>query len=250
MEQRKLRRIPVAKAQPWDIWFRAMADREWIQLDTLFGRWSISRPVWTPRLLPRLLYWGGLASIVGGVLWMLLFLLLGLGWSLIHSLQLWRLNDLIALIYDVRWLAIPLPLFLVGLAALYAAQAKVSIWLDKIGFLLAAIGLLSVLKTNFELDRDGFRNFDGLDNLITGWELLPMLSWYHFVGTGLTILSIGLFLLAIGAVRVKLLPIWGLWILTATILTLPLGWFVSASIAESDAIVISGTGISRSLPLM
>src|SRR6478672_6985683 len=115
MEQPRIRRVPVG--EPPDVWFKLAADSERIQLDTPFGQLSIVRAVWTPKLL----YWGGLAGMVGGVLWILLILLPHLNYVINYGpgtefvIGEESFINTVSTYLDRSLLALPLALFFVGL---------------------------------------------------------------------------------------------------------------------------------------
>src|SRR6266487_1468974 len=173
MVVRKLRRIPIADAERPDVWFRVTANTEWVQFDTLLGRWSASRSV----LSPRLFYWGGLAGMIGGALWIVLILVPHLGYATREysfyfalSYEVRNFIDTVSSYLGLSLLALPLTFFLVGLLGLYARQWQTPGRLGNTGFFLAAVGLiLTITNTLYP----GWLR--GLHTYIVGYDLNGLL---------------------------------------------------------------------------
>jgi hypothetical protein len=206
MEQHRLKRVPAATRGPRrDVWFRVTGNSEWIHLETLFGQRTISRAVWTPRLLR----WSGLASIVGGVLWFTLIFVTHLSYVILENSDFltatWRLVSMIYGSLDLDWLVVPLLLFLVGVVGLYVLQWTHSSRLAKWGLGLSVAGIvLAVMDTLFPFWLKVIHRYvaPGYSGLFDGWWPRPPFHvWFGEVWLDLIIMSVGLALLGIAVSR-------------------------------------------------
>src|SRR5436190_2063985 len=201
MEQRKLRKVSVAEAESQDIWFRVTFRNDRLGLQTALGAWSI--PFAT--IADKITYWGGSASIIGGVLWMFLFSLFLLDELISYSatkdiwlIQVWGLIDQALSNRDIRLPAAPTFLFLIGLLGLRARYWKFFGSVGRVGLSLTFVGL--ALATWLILI--GYRPWHG-DLLTNEWyvfddrmfgSLLYIVSWYGSAQPGLVLMSVGLVL--------------------------------------------------------
>jgi hypothetical protein len=245
MEHRKVRRVQFV--EPRDVWLRVTADSEWIQLDTVFGRWSISRAVWTPRLL----YWGGWSGTVGGVLWMALILLPYLDYIIrIHSVygpfsfEVEHVIDTISSYLNTSLLALPLALFLVGLVGLYARIWGTPGRLGTIGFMLASVGLvLTIMNTLFSSWLQVLYRYIVPSNFDGWWSPSPPIwHWLSHTWFGFLSMSIGLALLGIAILSSKALPKWVMILFTFTTLGM---YLVPIIVTLVASLMIAGFGLDR-----
>src|SRR3954447_22270245 len=102
----------IRATEPDDVWFNVRFSELNLHLNTAFGAWSIPLSV----LRSLLAHWGGIAGMVGGVLWMALFALLQLhdtilyaehpseGWLGSTSFEIFQILSVL----DIRLLGAPL----------------------------------------------------------------------------------------------------------------------------------------------
>ncbi|MDQ4129345.1 MAG: hypothetical protein M3151_15600 [Actinomycetota bacterium] len=140
------------------------------------------------KVLSFLLRWSGLLVVPGGVLWALSPLGVSLSASLFHTPNVfWKLFP-----------SAPL-LLLLGLMGLQLRQADRSGLLEKVGFYLAALGLLMILLGDV-----------GLYWLSIDDTYIITAPAYRAFRLGLLVLAGGSILFAVGAPREGALPTWGL----------------------------------------
>jgi hypothetical protein len=161
-----------------------------------------------------LLLWGGIASMAGGALWALLLLKLSdlpyADWiPFDYGQAVERLLSIIPIQSDPRLFAAALLLFIVGLVGLYTKQWSAFGSLSRIGFSLSFLGMgLSAMSTIYPLwlyviHRYVAYNgayFEGL------FPFSRVRVWLGDTWFELVIMSVGLTLVGIAAIRAKSLP--------------------------------------------
>src|SRR5437016_3749721 len=120
MEQPRISGKP--SVEPTGARFRVTTGTGRIEIETPVGAWTTAYSAWAPGLIRR----GGIAAILGGVLWILV--VLSLEWQTLHwqyafnaSLPL-RLDYFLDYNVNSHFLATPLVFFSLGLLSLYALQ--------------------------------------------------------------------------------------------------------------------------------
>jgi hypothetical protein len=140
------------------------------------------------RLLAFILRWSGLLIVPGGVLWALSPVGVTLSNSLFHTPNVfWKLFP-----------SAPL-LILVGLSGLQLRQAGRSGLLEKVGFFVAALGLVLIVVGDV-----------GLYWLRIDDDYIMTAPAYRAFRLGLLVLAVGSILFAVFAPRDGALPTWGL----------------------------------------
>lgn len=134
-----------------------------------------------------LLRWSGLLCIPGGVLWALSPLGVHLSELRFHTPNVfWKLFP-----------SAPL-LLLVGLVGVHVLIGARSGWLQKVGFLLALLGLVLIVAG------DVGEFWLGIDDIY-----IMTAPAYHAFRLGLVVLAVGSILFGVGAGRDGTLPVWG-----------------------------------------
>jgi hypothetical protein len=142
--------------------------------------------------------WSGLAAVLGGVLWVLLVPLITLtypgrtGWASVETIFSLAWED-----YN-KLLPIVLLLLLVGLTGLTAKHGRRSGSLGRVGLVVALFGLGLMLLGNVG-------EFWIAGGIRVGMTSAALVGWMSY-SLGYLLLSIGLVLLGIAALRKKLLP--------------------------------------------
>ena len=191
-------------------------------------------------LIQRLARWSGPATIAGGMLWSVLLVLLYLDWASIWVNGFdfrfhWYLYYL-----NLRLLIIPMLLFIIGLIGIYSRftrslnrAGKAGLLLSIIGFAIATLTTLGVRWFRLDVWLDQFVSqadeFDGLFivlNMPDPFDYSSILGWYTAVHLGFVLLSVGLLLLCITALRSKALPVWVCIILLISTMSVHLPSFV------------------------
>ena len=140
------------------------------------------------RLLTFIIRWSGLLVVPGGVLWALSPVGVSLSASLFHTPNVfWKLFP-----------AAPL-LILLGLVGLQLRQAGRSGPIEKVGFFLAALGLVLIVAGDVGL------YWLGIDD-----TYIMTAPAYRAFRLGLLVLAVGSILFAVFAPRDGALPTWGL----------------------------------------
>ena len=140
------------------------------------------------RLLTFILRWSGLLVVPGGVLWALSPVGVSLSASLFHTPNVfWKLFP-----------SAPL-LILAGLLGLQLRQGARCELLEKVGFLLATLGLVLIVAGDVGL------YWLGIDD-----DFIMSAPAYRAFRVGLLILGVGSILFAVFAPREGALPTWGL----------------------------------------
>ncbi len=140
------------------------------------------------RLLTFILRWSGLLVVPGGVLWALSPVGVSLSTSLFHTPNVfWKLFP-----------SAPL-LILVGLVGLQLRQAGRAGLFEKVGFLVAALGLVLIVAGDVGL------YWLGIDD-----DYIMTAPAYRAFRLGLLVLAVGCILFAVFAPRDGALPTWGL----------------------------------------
>lgn len=167
---------------------------------------------WFAQLLT---HYAGAACIFGGVLWtaMLLFFYIEMFWQVFEPDWYWLLS-----LSNIRDLAIPLALFIVGLIGLYSRSARDLTSLAKVGIALAVLGLMiSFLATQgqdwFRLDywlwKLSARDSDFETTFIILVDHYPiwynLAGWYDACQLGLFVFSVGWILFCAAAIRSQVL---------------------------------------------
>lgn len=206
MEHRTIRKVRIE--EPSDAWLRVRVGAERLDADTPLGMFSV--------LFSTLIRWGGVASIVGGALWIITFLLLQIYlFERYSSTGIALLIQRIMFSLDAKFPAVAMLLLLFGLVGIYTKQREFPSRTGKVGFLLSSLGL--VLAIIFTLTRGSGLLLGGADPSIIifdGWQSSPS-AWYSLGQPGQMILSIGLVLFGIAMLKAKVLPTNGIMLLMA-----------------------------------
>jgi hypothetical protein len=181
------------------------------------GRIKIETPAraWTPGLI----HWGGFAAILGGVSW--IFVVLCLEWQTLRR-PLEEMHYLFppALNYysvysniNSHFLAAPMVFFSLGILGLYALQFGRHGWLGHVGLVFSIGGLflaiVATMKPSAYLDEVPSVAIDP----VLWW---PIAWWYNAASSGQAVISPGLVLLGITAIRANALPGWEVSMLMVT----------------------------------
>ena len=167
----------------------------------------------------NLIRWGGLAAMVGGVLWALWYV----GASLVGGENYQTYN---------RLMPIVLLLLAVGLVAFYAAQKGSHRLLGTTGFVVALVGLFVMIAGNVV-------EFWAFTEEAYGPNSLRNSAWMAF-GLGMFAFYVGTMLVGIGTLRARMLPSSGALLL---MIWFPLGFVVSSLlqlVGVPEALAFSG----------
>lgn len=191
---------------------RVTTDTGSIKIKTSAGGWSMAQSAWAPGLI----HWGGFAAILGGVSW--IFVVLFLEWQTLRR-PLEEMHYLFppALDYysvyrhiNSHFLAAPMVFFSLGILGLYALQFGRRGWLGHVGFVFSVGGLflaiMATMKPSAYLDEVPSVAIDP----VLWW---PIAWWYNTASSGLAVISLGLVLLGIAAIRANALPGWNVLLL-------------------------------------
>jgi hypothetical protein len=182
--------------------------------------------------------WGGVAGMVGGLLWAALSFVFFL-----QTNEIYFLLDLHAslnpLFYFVRaeYLVVPLAFFLVALLGLYQDEHVRGLRLGRLGFVLSflGVGLMILLPPLAEWLDYAWLNRPIANSFHGGWIDTPLSEWYSKVVLGWTLLKVGLILVGISSLRARALPIVAMLGLTissiALLLTTIVGFALSIGVA-------------------
>jgi len=171
---------------------------------------------------PRLARWSGPAVIVGGMLWSVLLVLLYLDWASVWFNRYDFRIDWFLHYWDLRPLIVPMLLFIIGLIGIYSRftgslnrVGKAGVALSIVGLAIATLTTLGVRWFRLDVWLDQFVSKDDeLDGLFTfvnlpdPFDYSSIFGWYTAVHLGFVLLSVGLLLLSITALRSKVLPVW------------------------------------------
>lgn len=217
--------------EPSDVWFRFTLDPQRLYIYTLLGSFSISRL----GLTRNCIRFGGIACMLGGVLWMMLFLLAQLDWYWYWDLPYlyldtssevrWVVTNLLSYASE-RLLIIPMLLFMVGLVGMYARQVDVSTTLARLGVFICFTGLtITILFFVPYFFYGGYFLYLYVNNYINDWIWSPL----YWLPISYPIVSIGLLLFGIALLRARVLPTKALillvvssFLITLMMITLPL----------------------------
>jgi hypothetical protein len=189
-----------------------------------------------------LAYWGGLAGIIGSILWAILFVAFQMQYS--EPMSSWFAVS-IASWGDTKLLVVPTLLFLFCLIAVFIDHEKrlvASKWLRRAGFTLTSLGLISLVM--FILNPywlAPWYNDPGLFvilNRFSGGFLLD--TWFETVLPSFMLVGIGLALFGLAAIRARALPIWtALWLVVSSlaVLLIPMGLTLLASGGQSYSLL-------------
>ncbi len=165
----------------------------------------------TPAWSAMLRRWGGVAGMVGGLLWAALSFLFLLDSHEIYFLLGYPtfLDNLIYFVYAQGLylvLILPLTLFTVALLSLYQYEPIRASRLGRVGLVLSLLGLgliILVPPIVYWLDYAWLNR--GIANVFRGgWTDTPLSEWYFSIGFDL--LPIGLILLGISSLRARAFP--------------------------------------------
>ena len=156
--------------------------------------------------------WGGVAGMVGGLLWAAL--------SFVFFLESYEIYDLLGLprspdtfFYSIgaEYLVVPLILFIVALLGLYQERSVRASRLGRLGFVLALLGLglkISIPPLAAWLEHIWLnRPIAGIFGIFNGgWIDTPLSAWYSNAGPSFALLLLGIILLGISCLRTRAFP--------------------------------------------